>query len=75
MVYWEIDSEETSLLAPVVVLATGRHDEPVGHHLPGAGEYRGHLLHSADYRNPGDFEDRSVLGFPEFIRDVVRGPR
>ena len=58
---WEIESTDTTWLAPVVVLATGRHDEPVGHDLPGAGDYRGRLLHSADYRSPSEFRDRSVL--------------
>lgn len=58
---WEVESRETSWFAPVVVLATGRHDEPVGHDLPGAGDYRGLLLHSAEYRSPVDFKNRSVL--------------
>jgi putative flavoprotein involved in K+ transport len=58
---WGIESEETNWLAPVVVLATGRHDEPAGHDLPGAGDYRGRLLHSADYRSPDEFKDLSVL--------------
>jgi putative flavoprotein involved in K+ transport len=58
---WEIESHETGWRTPVVVLATGRHDEPVGDDLPGADHYRGRLLHSADYRSPGEFSGRSVL--------------
>jgi cation diffusion facilitator CzcD-associated flavoprotein CzcO len=58
---WGIESEETNWLAPVVVLATGRHDEPAGQDLPGAGDYRGRLLHSAAYRSPDEFRGRSIL--------------
>ena len=32
---WEIESEEAAWFAPVVVLATGRNDQPVGDDLPG----------------------------------------
>jgi cation diffusion facilitator CzcD-associated flavoprotein CzcO len=58
---WEIKSEEAAWFAPAVVVATGRHDQPVGDDLPGAGDYGGLLLHSAHYRSPDEFRGRSVL--------------
>jgi cation diffusion facilitator CzcD-associated flavoprotein CzcO len=58
---WELEAAGTTWCARAVVLATGRYDEPVLPEWAGRSDYRGRLLHSAEYRNPGEFAGRSVL--------------
>lgn len=46
--------------ARVVVSATGTWDQPFWPAYPGAGDYGGQQLHTADYRTPAEFEGRRV---------------
>ncbi|UVI36229.1 ArsO family NAD(P)H-dependent flavin-containing monooxygenase [Brevibacterium spongiae] len=47
--------------APVVVNATGTWSQPFWPSVPGQAAFRGTQSHSADYRGPGQFVNKSVL--------------
>jgi cation diffusion facilitator CzcD-associated flavoprotein CzcO len=44
-----------------VIVATGHQHTPLMPDWPGLGQYRGRLLHSAEYRNAGEFRNADVL--------------
>lgn len=58
---WTVHTDAGELRAPQVIVATGLDRAPVIPEWPGRETFRGELLHSAEYRNPGPFEGRSVL--------------
>jgi cation diffusion facilitator CzcD-associated flavoprotein CzcO len=58
---WVVHTDAGELRAPQVILATGLDELPVVPDWPGRETFPGELLHSAEYRNPRQFEGRSVL--------------
>jgi cation diffusion facilitator CzcD-associated flavoprotein CzcO len=58
---WNVRTSELELRSPQVVVATGYENEPVIPGWKGREEFRGELLHSAEYRNPERFRGRGVL--------------
>jgi putative flavoprotein involved in K+ transport len=58
---WEIETGEGTWRTKAVVVATGRYDVPFMPPWPGVEDYNGRLLHSAEYRNPHELEESSVL--------------
>lgn len=58
---WVLETDGGSLRARQVVLATGFLTVPRWPDWRGREEFRGRLLHSAEYRNPEPFRDRDVL--------------
>jgi hypothetical protein len=67
------------LTARHVIVATGHQHTPLMPEWPGLEQYRGHLLHSAEYRNPGQFRDADVLvvgagsSAMDIAHDLARG--
>ena len=58
---WRADLAEGSIVAPVVVIATGIADAPHRPTWPGIERYSGAVLHSSEYRNPGPYAGKRVL--------------
>lgn len=58
---WRADLAEGSVVAPVVVIATGIADAPHRPAWPGIERYSGAVLHSSEYRNPGPYAGKRVL--------------
>jgi len=58
---WRVAANQKSWVAPVVVLATGWADFPNVPTWPGSDLYRGRVVHSSRYRNPGAFAGGRVL--------------
>jgi putative flavoprotein involved in K+ transport len=58
---WSLTTGEDAIRARVVVVATGRHNEPNLPRWPGAEAFRGTLLHSDAYRSGSAFAGRRVL--------------
>ena len=58
---WHVETAGGGLETRAVVLATGRHSVPRVPDWPGAGDYGGRLLHSADYRTGTEFVGRQAL--------------
>lgn len=50
-----------SFTAPVVIAATGAFSRPYRPDLPGLGSFTGSVLHSSEYRRPGEFAGRRVV--------------
>ncbi len=59
--HWSVDTEEASLSAPVVVIATGWADFPFRPSWPGSHAFRGNLIHSSEYRNTSPYAGKRVL--------------
>ena len=58
---WVANTTGGDIRARTVVLATGIVSNPRQPELPGAGAFRGTLLHSSSYRRPGPFAGQRVL--------------
>jgi cation diffusion facilitator CzcD-associated flavoprotein CzcO len=58
---WRIETSASSLLARVVIFATGRYREPVVPTWSGRDQFHGRLLHSSEYRSGADFARQRVL--------------
>jgi cation diffusion facilitator CzcD-associated flavoprotein CzcO len=58
---WRVDLAERSMVAPVVVIATGIADAPHRPTWPGIERYAGAVLHSSEYRNSGAYAGKRVL--------------
>jgi cation diffusion facilitator CzcD-associated flavoprotein CzcO len=58
---WMVNTNKTAVSAPVVVIATGWADFPYRPIWPGSEQFRGHLLHSSDYRNTTPYTGQRVL--------------
>jgi hypothetical protein len=58
---WCLSTSAGDLTARHVIVATGHQHTPRMPDWPGLRQYRGRLLHSAEYRNPGQFRDADVL--------------
>jgi cation diffusion facilitator CzcD-associated flavoprotein CzcO len=58
---WIVDTVETSVSAPVVVIASGWADFPYRPSWPGSDTFRGDLIHSSEYRNTAPYIGKRVL--------------
>lgn len=58
---WEVRTEDVIYVAPRLIVATGVNREPHIPVWPGQASYRGTVLHSSQYRNGAQFEDKQVL--------------
>ncbi|WP_309234473.1 NAD(P)/FAD-dependent oxidoreductase [Nocardia sp. XZ_19_385] len=58
---WIARSPQGDITAREVVVATGYNHTPLIPEWPGRNEFRGELVHSAQYRNPRPYAGRSVL--------------
>ena len=60
-VQWCADADDSTITAPVVVVATGIADAPYRPSWPGSDLYRGAVVHSSEYRNPAPYQGKRVL--------------
>jgi len=58
---WSVDTNGSTISAPLVVVATGIADAPYRPSWPGSELYRGAVVHSSDYRNPASYQGKRVL--------------
>ena len=58
---WEVRGASATYRARVLVSATGIFRNPLRPHLNDMSQFRGRVLHSADYRNAGPFAGQRVL--------------
>ena len=58
---WQVDTGDASYSGPELVIATGHNRERYIPELPGMADFRGTLLHSADYRNGAPYRKQKVL--------------
>ncbi|HET9330620.1 MAG TPA: NAD(P)/FAD-dependent oxidoreductase [Steroidobacteraceae bacterium] len=58
---WHVHTEDESYSGPELVIATGHNRERYLPDLPGMADFRGTLLHSADYRNGAPYRKQKVL--------------
>lgn len=58
---WLVRTSEGTVSADDVVLATGLYRQAAIPVWPGRAQFRGRLLHAADYTQPADFEGQRVL--------------
>ena len=58
---WRVETSAGEYFARVVVVATGKQHSPVVPDWPGRQDFRGELIHSADYRNASPFTGKRAL--------------
>lgn len=58
---WEVRTNNGSIRADAVVIATGYNNEPVIPQWPGAASFKGQLMHSNTYRNGLSYTGKDVL--------------
>lgn len=58
---WLVETEREDVRAPVVVVATGKHNRKRVPRWKGVDEFAGRLVHSADYRSGDEFAGQRVL--------------
>ncbi len=58
---WLVSTTAGALTARQVIVAIGHQHTPWMPAWPERDQFPGHILHSVDYRNPGEFRDRDVL--------------
>jgi NADPH-dependent 2,4-dienoyl-CoA reductase/sulfur reductase-like enzyme len=58
---WVVHTSAGELRVPQVIVATGLEQTPVVPDWPGRETFRGELIHSSEYPNPGPFQGRRVL--------------
>jgi cation diffusion facilitator CzcD-associated flavoprotein CzcO len=58
---WIVNTDQTTLSAPVVVIATGWADFPYRPSWPGSETFRGNYIHSSEYRNTSPYIGKRVL--------------
>jgi putative flavoprotein involved in K+ transport len=58
---WLVEAEHEELRAPVVVVATGKHNCKRPLSWPGVEDFAGRLVHSADYRSGAEFRGKRAL--------------
>jgi cation diffusion facilitator CzcD-associated flavoprotein CzcO len=59
--FFELDTSQGIYKAKSVISATGTYGSPFIPNISGLSDFQGIQLHSADYRNPEDFEGKNVL--------------
>lgn len=60
-VRWRAETSEGSIVAPVIVVATGIADAPYRPSWPGSESYSGRVVHSSEYRSPAPYTGQRVL--------------
>jgi cation diffusion facilitator CzcD-associated flavoprotein CzcO len=58
---WVIESTSKAFIASHLVVASGLNADPVMPHFPGAGQFRGPMLHAGAYVNAAPFAGQRVL--------------
>ncbi len=58
---WQVETNEGTYAARVVVVATGIMSSPVLPSLPGMDKFKGELIHSSSYKKPDSFAHKRVL--------------
>ncbi len=58
---WLVESAASSIRAPNVVIASGYNTEPTMPSVPGLEQFKGKVIHSAQYANAKPFAGQSVL--------------
>jgi cation diffusion facilitator CzcD-associated flavoprotein CzcO len=58
---WRVETADSAMMAPVVVVAAGIADSPHRPSWPDLEKYSGAVIHSCEYRNPAPFAGRRVL--------------
>jgi cation diffusion facilitator CzcD-associated flavoprotein CzcO len=58
---WHVETQDTALTAPVLVVAAGVNREPNRPDWPGLSGYQGQVIHSAEYKNGAAFKGKRVL--------------
>lgn len=58
---WLVGTQREEFAAPVVVVATGKHNRKRLPAQPGMDDFAGRLVHSADYRSGAEFRGQRVL--------------
>ena len=58
---WTLTTSEGRMVAAHLIIATGHQHTPFVPAWPGREQFGGRLLHSAEYRNPGEFRGADVL--------------
>jgi cation diffusion facilitator CzcD-associated flavoprotein CzcO len=58
---WLLRTSQGNVRSRHVVIATGRDHTPVIPQWPGRNDYRGELIHSAQYKNAAPYRDQKVL--------------
>jgi putative flavoprotein involved in K+ transport len=58
---WLVETQREEIRAPVVVVATGKHNRKQTPHWPGVEQFDGRLVHSSDYRSGAEFRGLRVL--------------
>jgi Pyridine nucleotide-disulphide oxidoreductase len=58
---WRLDTDQASVSAPVVVIATGLADFPYRPSWPGSDTFQGNIIHSSEYRNGAPYIGKRVL--------------
>jgi cation diffusion facilitator CzcD-associated flavoprotein CzcO len=58
---WRVDTGQGSIVAPVVVVATGIAEAPYRPAWPGLETYSGVVAHSSEFRNPAPYAQKRVL--------------
>jgi cation diffusion facilitator CzcD-associated flavoprotein CzcO len=59
--HWKLTTSVEELTAAHVIIATGHQHTPFIPAWPGREQFRGRVLHSAEYRNPREFHGADVL--------------
>jgi cation diffusion facilitator CzcD-associated flavoprotein CzcO len=58
---WRAETAKGPISAPIAVVATGVASTPYRPSWPGLEVYKGIVVHSSDYRNPGPYQGKRVL--------------
>ena len=58
---WSVETNDGDRRGRAVIVATGKYDRPVLPDWPGREEFRGLLLHAAEYRSADEYAGREVL--------------
>jgi putative flavoprotein involved in K+ transport len=58
---WLVKTGTEELRAPVVVVATGKHNLKTSPPWPGVEDFAGRILHTADFRSGAEFREQRVL--------------
>ena len=58
---WEVETQDTRYRTHHLVLATGVNHDPNLPHWPGQDQYKGEIVHSANYKNGARWADKAVL--------------
>jgi putative flavoprotein involved in K+ transport len=58
---WLVETQREEFRVPLVIVATGKHNEKRLPRWPGVEEFAGRIVHSADFRSGAEFREQRVL--------------